>query len=88
MRCGIAIQASKEAGYSERYTKSKAHKLLEIPAVIDEIKRLRARVNEQVEKSAADVINEFSKIAFTDRIDFLKEDPYYPVSTSTNHQTS
>ena len=48
------------------------------PDVIDEIKRLRERLNATADKSATDVVNEFSKIAFTDRVDFLKEDPYYP----------
>jgi phage terminase small subunit len=73
-----AIKAAKEAGYTDQYAHSKSHRLLEHPAIINEIRRLRARVNEQVEKSATDVINEFSKIAFTDRIDFLKEDEHHP----------
>jgi phage terminase small subunit len=73
-----AIKAAKEAGYSDLFAKGKAHKLLKNPEIIDEIKRLRARLNEQADKSATDVVNEFSKIAFTDRVDFLKEDPYYP----------
>jgi len=55
-----------------------AHKLLDKPEIVTEIKRLRDRLNETADKSAVDVVNEFSKIAFTDRVDFLKEDPHYP----------
>jgi len=71
-------QAAKAAGFSEKYATQRAYRLLDDPEIVAEIKRLRARVNERVEKSAADVINEFSKIAFTDRVDFLKEDEYCP----------
>jgi hypothetical protein len=48
------------------------------PAIIAEFKRLRERLTEQADKSATDVVNEFSKIAFTDRVDFLKPDDFFP----------
>jgi phage terminase small subunit len=74
-----AKQAALAAGYSEHYANTKGpKKLLEHVEVLAEIKRVRARLNETADKSATDVVNEFSKIAFTDRVDFLKEDPYYP----------
>ena len=78
VRGSSAIKSAKAAGYSEIYCHTKSNKLLEVPAVIDEIKRLRTRLNEQADKSATDVVNEISKIAFVDRVSFLKEDPYYP----------
>lgn len=70
-----AHQSAIEAGYSTQYARSNSRKLLDIPDVIAEIKRLRARMNQQADKSAIDVVNEFSKIAFSDRIGFLKPDP-------------
>lgn len=51
---------------------------MEQPKIVAEIKRLRERLTERADKSATDVVNEFSKIAFTDRVSFLKEDPNYP----------
>jgi phage terminase small subunit len=75
----VAEKAALAAGYSKSYARTRGpKKLLEHPEVQAEIKRLRMRLNEQADKSATDVINEFSKIAFTDRVGFLKEDPYYP----------
>lgn len=68
-------KAALEAGYSKHYAATIASKLLDHKDVIAEIKRLRARLNEQADKSAADVVNEFAKIAFADRLGFLKEDP-------------
>ena len=73
-----AYNAAVEAGYTKRYAKSWSGRLLENPALVAEIKRLRERLNEKADRSAADVVNEFSKIAFTDRVGFLKEDPHYP----------
>lgn len=35
-------------------------------------------MNERADKSATDVVNEYSKIAFTDRVSFLKDDPLRP----------
>lgn len=32
-------------------------------------------MNERAEKSATDVVNEYARIAFADRVDFLKPDP-------------
>lgn len=72
-------QSAISAGYAESYANSKgAQKLINHPDVIAEIKRIRERLNQTADKSATDVVNEFSKIAFTDRVGFLKEDPYYP----------
>jgi len=65
----------KEAGYSEHYAKTKAKVVLNNSEVVAEIKRIRDLLNQQADKSATDVINEFSKIAFTDRVSFLKPDP-------------
>lgn len=70
-----AYRSAIDAGYSEKYAKAHSGKMLERPEVVAEIKRIRARLTEQADKSATDVVNEFSKIAFTDRVDFLKEDP-------------
>lgn len=78
VKLGSAEKAALAAGYAEKYARAKSHKILEAPDVIDEIKRLRARLNEQADKSATDVVNEYSKIAFADRVDFLKEDPDRP----------
>ena len=72
-------QSARQAGYSEKYSIGKAcQQLMQNPDIIAEIQRTRARLNESADKSATDVVNEFSKIAFIDRVDFLKEDPYYP----------
>ena len=66
------------AGYSPHYAKSAAsRKLLQNPDVIAEIKRIRSRLNETADKSATDVVNEYARIAFADRVSFLKEDPHY-----------
>jgi phage terminase small subunit len=74
-----AKQSAIAAGYSEKYSNQQGpQKLLGHAEVQAEIKRLRARLNETADKSATDVVNELSKIAFTDRVGFLKEDPYYP----------
>ena len=77
-QCGLIGESARGAGYSDKYADGMAHKLLDKPEIVAEIKRLRERLNETADKSAVDVVNEFSKIAFTDRVDFLKEDPYYP----------
>jgi len=72
-------QAAREAGYSHSYANTIGPKqLLEQPEVVSEIKRIRLRMNEMADKSATDVVNQFSKIAFTDRVAFLKEDPERP----------
>lgn len=71
-------KAAEDAGYSRNYALHRASALLKRPEIMAEIRRLRERINQLVEKSAADVVNEYSVIAFTDRIDFLKEDPDYP----------
>lgn len=73
-----AYNAMKAAGYSENYAKTKAKVMLNNPEIVAEINRIRKRMNERAEKSATDVVNEYSKIAFADRIDFLKEDPLRP----------
>jgi phage terminase small subunit len=79
VKSGSARGAAIAAGYKENYANTVGpKKLLEHPEVIAEIRRLRSRLNETTDKSATDVVNEFSKIAFTDRVDFLKEDPHYP----------
>lgn len=73
-----AYQSAIQAGYTKQYAKSKSGKMLENPDIVSEIQRLRSRVNERAEKSATDVVNEYSKIAFADRVSFLKEDPWRP----------
>lgn len=73
-----ARDSAREAGYSAAYINSKAYKILERPHIIAEIKRLRGVINERAEKTATDVVNEFSKIAFIDRVSFLKEDDLRP----------
>ena len=52
--------------------------MLEKPEIVAEIQRLRSRLNERAEKSATDVVNEYARVAFTDRTGFLKEDPLRP----------
>lgn len=74
-QCGRIGEAARGAGYSEKYVDGKSHKLLENPDIVSEIKRLRERLNQRAEKSATDVVNEYAKVAFTDRTEFLKEDP-------------
>jgi len=73
-----AEQSALGAGYSKKYARSHVQRLLRIPDVVAEIKRLRNKVNQMVEKNATDVVNQFSKIAFTDRVSFMKEDPERP----------
>jgi phage terminase small subunit len=75
---GKVAEAARGAGYCEQYSTKLAFKLLKKPDVIAEVKRIREKLNQTADKSATDVVNEFSKIAFTDRVGFLKEDPYYP----------
>lgn len=77
-QCGSTNEAARAAGYSEKYAIGMSHKLLKNEEVITEIQRIRARINQTADKSSTDVVNEFSKIAFVDRVDFLKEDPNYP----------
>lgn len=72
------IKACIGAGYSEKYATQNGHKLFKRDDVRAEVNRLRARLNERAEKSSTDVVNEYAKIAFTDRVDFLKPDPFYP----------
>lgn len=74
----VVTQAAEGAGYSANYAKSGALKLLEHPDIVSEIQRLRSRLNERAAKSSVDVVNEYSKIAFTDRFDFITEDPDFP----------
>ena len=73
-----AEQSALAAGYSKKYARSHVQRLLKHPDVVAEIKRIRNKVNQMVEKNATDVVNQFSKIAFTDRVSFMKEDPERP----------
>ena len=75
---GSIKEAARGAGYSNKYADGNAHQLLNKPDVIAEIKRFRERLNQTADKSATDVVNEYAKIAFTDRVGFLKEDEYNP----------
>lgn len=73
--CGKVNESCVGAGYTETYAKAKGHLLLNNPDVVSEIKRIRGRIEQKADKSSTDVVNEFSKIAFTDRVAFLKPDP-------------
>lgn len=73
-----AYSAALAAGYSKQYAHSKSALLLDKPDIVAEIQRVRARMNERAEKSATDVVNEYARIAFADRTDFLKPDPDFP----------
>lgn len=73
-----AQQAAKDAGYTAQYAKSKSGALARKPEIIAEVQRLRQRLNERADKSATDVVNEYSTIAFTDRTGFLKPDEDFP----------
>jgi len=77
-QCGSIQEAARGADYSDKYASQMAHNLMKKPDVIAEIKRFRERLNQTADKSATDVVNEYAKIAFTDRVSFLKEDPHYP----------
>lgn len=72
-----AYESALRAGYTKQYAHSKAFKMLQHPEIIAEVKRIRKSLNERADKSATDVVNEFSKIAFTDRVSFLKEDEHF-----------
>ena len=72
------MQAALGAGYSEQYSQKKGWKLLDLEQVRSYVKKLRERMNQRAEKSATDVVNEYAKIAFADRVSFLKEDPDKP----------
>ena len=78
VECGNAHQACIQAGYTEKYAKGKSSKMLNNEEIVAEIQRLRSRMNERADKSATDVVNEYARIAFTDRTSFLKEDPLIP----------
>jgi phage terminase small subunit len=69
------VKSALDAGYSDSFARKRGKWLLEQPEVVAEIQRLRNRMNERAEKSATDVVNEYARIAFTDRVDFLKPDP-------------
>lgn len=71
-------KSAKEAGYSDHYARTKAKILLGNAEITAEIRRIRDRLNQQADKSATDVVNEYSKIAFADRTSFLKDDPDFP----------
>ena len=75
VKTGTSYSAALEAGYTKQYAKSKSSKLLDNPEIVAEIQRLRQRLNEKAEKSAVDVVNEYSRIAFADRVEYLKPDP-------------
>jgi phage terminase small subunit len=68
-------KAAKEAGYSPVFILKKCHLLMRRPHIIDEIKRLQSRLDNFAEKSATDVVNELSKIGFSQPSDYLKPDP-------------
>lgn len=71
-----AKKAAIAAGYKENFANTVGVKrLLGNEEVVAEIQRLRQRMNERAEKSATDVVNEYARVAFTDRTAFLKEDP-------------
>ena len=73
---GDAKSAAIEAGYTKQYAHTHSSMtILKNPDVIAEIKRMRNSVNKMVDKNATDVVNQFSKIAFSDRVGFLKPDP-------------
>lgn len=76
-QCGSIKQAARGAGYCEKYADGMSHKLLKNEEVVAEIKRIRDVLNKSADKSATDVVNEYAKIAFVDRVDFLKPDPHY-----------
>ena len=66
------------AGYSKNFAQKNSGTLLRNDKIASEIQRLRNRLNERADKSATDVVNEYAKIAFVDRVDFLKPDPHCP----------
>lgn len=75
VQTGSAQKAMLAAGYSPAYAKCKQGVMLSNPTIQDEIQRLRIKSNQMADKSAVDVVNQFSKIAFSDRVSFLKPDP-------------
>jgi phage terminase small subunit len=72
------LKAALAAGYSENYARTKSKVLLNHEEITTEINRIRNRMNQQAEKSATDVVNEYARIAFCDRTSFLKEDEHFP----------
>jgi len=74
----VVLKAALAAGYSDNYARTHGKILLGNEEIVAEIQRIRKRVNERADKSAVDVVNEYSKIAFTDRVGFLKDDPLRP----------
>jgi phage terminase small subunit len=74
-----ASAAALAAGYSKSYASgSHPPKLLKNPLIIDEIQRIRRGAHAITVRSAADVVDEYSKIAFTDLWEFFKDDPDFP----------
>lgn len=80
LRLGQAQPAAREAGYAESFVLKRAGSLLKNPLITEEIKRRRQVLNQKAEKSATDVVNEYARIAFTDRTSFLKPDEQFPGS--------
>jgi len=63
------------AGYSKQYSRHNAQAVLRHEAVITEIKKLQQRIEQRAVKSATDVVNEISRIGFSDAVSYLKPDP-------------
>lgn len=69
-----AMQAAKQAGYSDNYAQKRSYALVKEPAIQDYIKHLEAAVVKEFAHSAVSVMNEFGKIAFVDATDFFERD--------------
>jgi phage terminase small subunit len=73
-----AHQAAKLAGYSERSAQKNSYLLLRKPAVIAEIQRIRDRTNIAATRSSTEVVDEISRLAFSDALNYIKPDPDMP----------
>jgi len=75
VRHGVAYKAALEAGYTEAVANAKSCKMLRRPHVAKRIAELRDKVDRMAVRSSVDVINELSRLAFSDTISFMKPDP-------------
>lgn len=69
-----AMQAAKQAGYSDSYANKRSYQLLREPAIQEYIATLEQAVVKEFAHSAVSVMDEFGKIAFVNATDFVQRD--------------
>lgn len=69
-----ATQAAKRAGYSKKTAEVLGYQLLQIPLVLEEIERLKAKRAAKLEITAERVLGEIAKLAFANMQDYIQVD--------------